>query len=154
MVGSFSQSLLSLLGKDQVLQPRPFQASIPTSGLNSPLHHPPPLAYYGALHQRRIQNPKLQRANICVYPFKAASLIELNAMAKKIQFLKYACCQGHSAGHSYSLLNEGLHVILSQQGWFTIHRTAAVTGHGETTFHLQNSQAVLRVHNIVIRYFV
>jgi hypothetical protein len=95
MVGSFSQSLLSLLGKDQVLQPRPHQASIPTSGLNRPLHHPPPLAYYGALHQRRIQNPKLQRASICVYPFKAASLIEVNAMEKKIQYLTFAGCQGN-----------------------------------------------------------
>jgi len=129
MVGSLSQSLLSLLAKDQVLQPRPFQASIPTSGLNSPLHHPPPQAYYdyGALHQRRIQNPKLQRANICVYSFTAASLIEVNAMEKKIQLLRSAGCQGNSAGHSYSSLNEGLHVILSQQGWFPILRTLAIT---------------------------
>jgi hypothetical protein len=128
MVGSLLQSLLSLLGYDQVIQPRPFQASIPTSGLNSPLHHPPPLAYYGALHQRRIQNPKLQRANICIYPFKAVSLIEVNTMVKKIQFLEFAGCQGSSAGYSCSLLNESLRVILSQPGWFTIHRTLPLSG--------------------------
>jgi hypothetical protein len=55
----------------------------------------------------------------------------VNAMEKKIQFLKFAGRQGNSAGYSYSLLNEDLHMIPSQPGWFTILRTLPLSGRQE-----------------------
>jgi hypothetical protein len=108
--------------------------SHPKHWIKCRLHQPLPLACEGALHQRRIQNPKRQRANICFYQFKAASLMQVNVKPKDNEFLAFFGCQANSGGHSCSLLNEVIHVILRQPDWLTINRTLPLSGSRVASF--------------------